>query len=62
MNTEQALQVLKQAIDLAVGAGAFKSAQDVSTIAKALEVVLNAFSPPTKQDNSGAIGPTPTKK
>lgn len=43
MNTEQALQVLKQAIDLAVGAGAFKSAQDVSTIATAMETVLKEF-------------------
>jgi len=43
MNTEQALQVLKQAIDLAVGAGSFKSAQDVSTIAMAMETVLKEF-------------------
>ena len=39
MSEEQAVQVLKQGVDVALSAGAFKSTQDVVIIARALEVL-----------------------
>ncbi|MEI8231833.1 MAG: hypothetical protein WCG32_04645 [Actinomycetes bacterium] len=41
MNTQQALSVLKQALDSAISSGAIKSIQDAQTIAIAFNVIAN---------------------
>jgi len=48
MEVNQALEVLDQAINVALSAGAFKSTKDVTVIAHALEVVRQNLS--TKEE------------
>ena len=41
MNNEQSLQVLKQAIDQAIKIGAYPNIETVTTIAQALQIIIN---------------------
>ena len=48
MEVEQALNILFQAIDVAVAQGAFKSSRDVAVVEQAKGVVAQALQPDTK--------------
>ena len=43
MDIKQALDVVNQGINVAVGAGAFKNARDVAVLAQSIEVLANYF-------------------
>lgn len=43
MDTKQALDVLNQGVNVAVGAGAFKNSRDVAVLAQSIEVLANYF-------------------
>ena len=53
MESKQAVEVVKQAINIAVGSGAFKNTADVATIHQALGVVEGVI----PVDDKKAIGP-----
>lgn len=43
MNIEQALNIIKQAIDISLSNGVFKTTKDVVTIDKAYEIIKSRF-------------------
>jgi hypothetical protein len=63
MEIKQAIEVLKQAINIALGAGAFKATQDVAVIHTALEVITRFETDHQVQEELGPkeIGPKKLK-
>lgn len=45
----QVLEILTQAINIAVGAGAYKNSKDVAVINQALEFLTNDYKAPVKE-------------
>lgn len=61
---EQVLEILTQAINIAVGSGAFKNTKDVAVINQALEFVGEDYKPANPPQDERVMGdsPKPDKK
>ena len=62
MELNQALNVLFQAIDVAVSEGAFKSSRDVATVEQAKQIVAKEFTKGLEVKEAEEVKPAPDKK
>lgn len=62
MEVKQAVEILNQAIDMSVAAGAFKASRDVTVVNQALQVVAQFVEQNSPVDNDKVLDPGPVAK
>ena len=62
MNEKQALDIVSQGINVALGNGAFKNTRDVAILSQALEVLANHFMAVESADMAKDATPVEKKK